>query len=531
MKSKAIHNWGVPPTWLRPLIIALLVLGVFFRFVNLDRKVYWLDETATSLHLSGYTEEELTHQVLDGREIGIGDLQKYQHTNSEKGLIDTVKSVAEDSHHPPLYYVMARFWVLWFGNSVATTRSLSAVISLLVFPSIYWLCQELFASSLVGWVAIALVAISPFYVLYAQEAREYSLWTVTILLSSAALLQAMRLKTKVSWGIYAVTTALGLYSFLFSGFVVIGHGIYVYVSESFRLSKRFIAYLLSSVVGLLAFAPWILVVMTNISRIQGGMAWSSEKKSLSYLIMRWAANFSQIFIDFFVYTNASLKKILPLIFLILILLILVGYSIYFICRSTPKTVWLFVLTLIGVTPLALALPDLILGGYRSGIGRYLIPCYIGIQLAIAYLLATQITSVNSRHQKLWQLFMSILLTGGILSCVISSQAQFWWNKSTASFDSLQVVHIINQTTHPLLLINTSPVDVISLSYLLEPKVRLKWWLKQTALPIKNNVFSDIFFVGNNFNSGQVKDFFQEHNYKVKLIYNGRDKWLWKLNRA
>jgi len=154
----------------------------------------------------------------------------------------------------------------------------------------------------------AYLLISPFYVLYAQEAREYSLWTVTILLSSAALLQAMRLKTKVSWGIYAVTTALGLYSFLFSGFVVIGHGIYVYVSESFRLSKRFIAYLLSSVVGLLAFAPWILVVMTNISRIQGGMAWSSEKKSLSYLIMRWAANFSQIFIDFFVYTNASLKK-------------------------------------------------------------------------------------------------------------------------------------------------------------------------------------------------------------------------------
>lgn len=45
---------------------------------------------------------------------------------------------------------------------------------------------------------MALIAVSPFHVLYAQEAREYSLWTVTILLSSAALLRAMRVKTKLS---------------------------------------------------------------------------------------------------------------------------------------------------------------------------------------------------------------------------------------------------------------------------------------------------------------------------------------------
>ena len=77
IKSKLILNWQLPPPWLRFLIIVLLVLGIFFRFVNLDRKFYWWDETYTSLRISGYTETELVQQVSGGHVIGIKDLQKY----------------------------------------------------------------------------------------------------------------------------------------------------------------------------------------------------------------------------------------------------------------------------------------------------------------------------------------------------------------------------------------------------------------------------------------------------------------------
>ena len=67
-------------------------------------------------------------------------------------------------------------------------RSLSALISLLVFPSVYWLCRELFnVPLLVPGVAIALMAISPIQLVYAEEAQEYILWLVTILRSSALL--------------------------------------------------------------------------------------------------------------------------------------------------------------------------------------------------------------------------------------------------------------------------------------------------------------------------------------------------------
>ncbi|MBN3938833.1 glycosyltransferase family 39 protein [Nostoc sp. NMS9] len=139
----------------------------------------------------------------------------------EKGLSDTIISLqVDDPQYPPLYYILAWFWVEIFGNSVTIIRSLSAFISLLIFPSIYWLCRELFkASAWVSEVAIALMAISPIHLVYAQEAREYILWIVTVLLCSASLLRALRLESKdqvlriLNWEMYAVTLVLSLYRF------------------------------------------------------------------------------------------------------------------------------------------------------------------------------------------------------------------------------------------------------------------------------------------------------------------------------
>ena len=104
-------------------------------------------------------------------------------------------------------------------------------------------------------------------------------------------------------------------------------------------------------------------------------------------------------------TSDSLAKVLPLILPITLILILVGYSLYFLCRNTPQQVWLFIFLLIGVTAIALALPDLIAGGRTSSTPRFLIPCYLGIQIAIAYLFATKISfaSVTFKQKKLWQL--------------------------------------------------------------------------------------------------------------------------------
>ena len=198
---------------LKVLFLIILLLGLCFRFVNLDRKVYWGDEAFTSLALSGHTIVDVEQEFLPGEIINIQELaDRYQKINPEHKLGDTINVLTKDVH-PPLYYTLLYFWNSSLGNGVAVTRSLSAVISCLVFPSIYWLCWELFNSSLIAWIGMSLIAISPFHVLYAQEARMYSLWTVTILLSSAALLRAINNKNRLNWLIYATTLALGLYTY------------------------------------------------------------------------------------------------------------------------------------------------------------------------------------------------------------------------------------------------------------------------------------------------------------------------------
>ncbi len=479
---------------LRLLIVVLLAVGIFFRFFNLDGKFYWYDEVFTSLRISGYTEAEAVQQLAQGQVITIEDLQKYQRPNPEKSVTDTVKGLAqEEPQLTPLYFVIARFWVQGFGHSVAVTRSLSALISLLAFPCIYWLCLELFQSSLTGWVACALIAVSPFHVLYAQEARPYSLWTVTILLANASLLRAMRLKRVSSWGIYAAAVSLGLYTHFLSVLVVIGHGIYVVATEGFRWTKKVTAFALASGAGLLTFLPWIAIAISNSTSASRSTSWAGSEINMLSLAQNWAANICRLVLDF------GLKSESPLIYLILFIpailsaLIMAGYSVYWLCRHTPKHVWLFILTSIAVTAIALILPDLIWGGIRSTKSRYLLPSYLGLQLAVAYLLATQLSSGDSRRQKLWQILAIALLSSGVLSCAISSQAETWWNKEWG-YHNPKIARIINQAMRPLVISNLSEStlgNVVSLSYLLKTNSRFQLVLNPNIPEIPQQ-FTDVF---------------------------------------
>lgn len=508
--------------WLQVLIAVLLVLGVFFRFANLGLKIYWEDEAFTSLRISGYTETELLQQVFNGQEIGVEDLHKYQHPNPEKSVIDTIKGLAvEEPQHTPLYFILVRLWVQLFGDSVAVTRSLSAVISLLVFPSLYWLCRELFHSPLTGWVAVTLMAVSPFHVVYAQEAREYSLWTVTILLSGAALLRAMRLKTKLSWGLYAATLALGLYSYLFSIFVAIGQGIYVFFLEKFRFSKTVTAYLLATLVAFLAFAPWLVIVASN---------WQTAAKTTHALTNTTVSRFALL---------KALAHCLRTPFLDLgigpyltpLILILVGYSLYFLCRHATQQIYLFILTLIGVTAVALILPDFILATERLLVGRYLIPIYLGIQLAVTYLLASQISSVSLSRLKLWQGIMAMLISVGVVSCAINAQSEVSLSKLNNN-DNLQIAQIINRSGRPLLISDTSDPDnhgyLLSLNYSLNKKVRYHFVNNPKQLQIPAG-FTDVFL----YQPGKALQDELKQNYKLKPIqieYAQQEEKLWRLEK-
>src|SRR5689334_13472795 len=91
--------------------IVIVAVGIGLRFINLGKKPYWMDETATSLRVSGYRPSEVKNEAFNGRDVSVADLKKYQHINPDRGLHYTVLSlIASDPEHPPLYFLMVRLW-------------------------------------------------------------------------------------------------------------------------------------------------------------------------------------------------------------------------------------------------------------------------------------------------------------------------------------------------------------------------------------------------------------------------------------
>ncbi len=299
-----------------------------------------MDEVATAVRVSGFTLKEMMADVVDGPELSIAQLQKYQYPNAQRTTVDTVKSlITEDSQHPPLFFVMLRFWVIAFGNSLSSLRSLAAVFSVLILPAAFWLCRELFGSALVGWVAVALLAVSPVQVVYAQEARQYSLWTLLIVLSSAVLLRTLRLakdyqmqssqkqssqkqpqkqfsqklgqrRQTLHWLAYGLLVTLGLYTHLLFSLIAVGHGLYVLCLEKFRPTRKLRAYLLTSVWVVLAYMPWIWVVFNAAFKADSDIEWvdwMDAPPSPMSMLIRVMGVLSRTFVDFGVSPMGSLQ--------------------------------------------------------------------------------------------------------------------------------------------------------------------------------------------------------------------------------
>jgi uncharacterized membrane protein len=486
--------------WFNYLVIIVVVLGILFRFTNLEKKVYWIDEVHTSLRASGYSRTEFVEQAPQNSIVTISELQKFQQLNPERNFWAGVKAIAS-SEHSPLYYVLARIGMELFGSSINVTRGVAAVISLLSFPCIYWLCRELFADRLVGLIALALVAVSPFHLIYAQEAREYSLLAVTILLSSAALLWTIKRNNLGSWIVYGLTVTLGLYAHPLAVLASIGQGIYVAKLVEFKWHKLIKSYLYASGLGILLFSPWIGVFIFN---DDGVGQWTERDIPLGVWGQRWLLNLSSIvfdlqsgyrarFFDVEAAKDIQLSWTNPVTYLIIPILVLIIYSIYFLVRSAPKQPQIFILLLIGVTAFGLGLPDLIAGGQRATVGRYITAVYLGIQIAIAYCLATKITEVKSSWQsrKIWQIITVAVISLGVICSVLYLQANTWWNKYS-SYYNCQVAQIINQSPNPLVIGNTERISrVTSLSYCLKPETKIMLVDTEAKLSMPQG-FSDVF---------------------------------------
>ncbi|ERN40589.1 putative membrane protein [Rubidibacter lacunae KORDI 51-2] len=469
---------SAPPTrstWLRWLAISLLTASIVLRCTNLGGKVLWHDEVYSASRTAGYIGVNVESELFQNRLVTAADLLTYQQLSPDRGWGNTWEALQTHPEHPPLYYLLLRLWREWFGSSVATLRSLSVAFSLLVFPALYWLCVELFSPA-VGVAAVALMAVSPVNLLYAQEAREYSLWTFSTLVATALLVRARRSQSLRTWGAYALALAANFYITLLSLPIAVAHGLSVLALEKFRWTPTVKAFGIALLAAVVSFGPWLWVAIVGWDALQEKTGWTTMPVPARVLVSLWGLHLSSAFIDLGFQLNDPYTAIIPPL-----CLIGCGFAAVYLWRKGPTDAKWVLLSIAAVPTLALVLPDVLLGGRRSTMTRYFLHSLTAIQIACAYFLVSNLGR-SGKKRLLWRSAAIGILAAGLLSCGLIARAPTWWNK-VVGYHNATIAEAIAQSDRPLVISfrsSTALGNIGSLAHLVPPTT--KFLLLPTSPP-------------------------------------------------
>jgi uncharacterized membrane protein len=518
-------------------LIALVVISVCLRFGNLAGKAYWADEVYSSLRIFGYRVPQVQQTVAIAQPVAAPLLQQFQSPAPQLGVAATVQVLAQDDPHlPPLYFILARLWANGFGASVTAMRSLSVLFSLLTLPVVYWLAIELFRSATTARIAVVLAAVSPAYLIMAQEARFYSLWLLTTALASATLLWAIRTQTWRSWGAFTFAVAAMLYTQLLGVMTLLGYGIYVLAisgRQNWQTLQRFI---LAAGLGGGLFLPWFAIWLFGQRQEEETVA---PMRGLGGAIGNLVGIFNRAFIDFNwhgqlpAWQNSILGIVTPFC------LILTVFAFWRLRQASPpaapRRLWLFLLLLMVLTPL----PTLPLSLKAILPARYLLPSFLAMQLAIANLLGRNLIT-RSRISR-WRLVVLALVVGlGLSSSIVMMQTTSPWAKHFSACN-IQVAQLINRTPRPLVVSDGSghifdhPLsNILSLARSVKPETQFQIFL-EPQLPAVIELgkgFSDRFLLTPSDQLLQKLEAQYPGQINPEILsmenYRGKDYCLWRL---
>jgi uncharacterized membrane protein len=525
--SSEAYNAFIQKTILAMAIVAILV-GSFFRGYHLDSKTFWGDEIVGLVHMLGYTEAEIVRAGPNVRTAS--DIQAYFHLSGPgnegpRPLIATVRSLAtEDPQHPPVYYLMGRLWASWAGLGPAALRTLPFIFGLLSIGAMAWLAFELFHSARAALIAASLYAISPFEVLYSQEAREITLWSLETLVSSALLLRAARSGRTGPWIMYGLTSAVSLYTYPLAAFVMVAHCGAVLISPALRNREVLLRYCLASAAATLPFLPWLFIIITSESGAKGFGALLANKPSALGVVLIFMRDIKATMVDVGMVAPGTAARLTLSVAGTAILLTTL-YSVARLTWVSPReTANRFILALFAIPAVPLLLMH---GGALAGQIRYLQPTYLATQLALtAFLHATLANQRASRPRSFaCAAAYSLIVALSALSCFISADADTWYHKAYER--TPQVAAIINQTDRPLVIGDLAVVNdrgtsrVLELGYYLKPDVAMRVNLHcEMCLippPAPIDVFADAEQFSNVFVLGMLKRTIPAGHYAVRQL--------------
>lgn len=446
--ADALARWIVVAAW------CAIVLGAAFRVVQLPSRALFLDEAITQIRVAGHTGADVLHTLYDGKPRPVRTLRASIAVNSKSSAGRTVASLAaEDAQHPPLFYVAELAAVRTFGDSLFAWRFLPVQFGLLAIAAAYALARTLFDAR-AGLIAAALFAVSPVERIYSQQAREYSLLTLLVLVATLAIVVAVRKKSIGLWAAYAVVTAAALYTSPFMVYVLAAHAVF---AAACALRKNgdvlvLVRFAFASAVALAAYIPWLVQLAIHRRDIVDTNVWSGTPWPLSLLVTKWLFNTGATFFDL-EYANVRWAAVLVPVVLIAIVAAARGIG-----KADERARWCLGAGIV-VPALLLVVPDLLLGEHRSSVARYALPMLAIVPILVARGLAGRPLSTL------------VLFAAGICAGVVGLAHASWWDNDTNG-DDARIAAAINAIPGAQIVSTLSPLEFVSFARHLNSDTRV-----------------------------------------------------------
>ncbi len=183
---------------------------------------------------------------------------------------------------PPLYYAVLHFWMQIFGDGTIAVRALSGVCSVACLP-LAWRVGERVGGRTVATSFLVLLALSPFAVQYATEARMYSMAMLLVLAGGLAIANLLERPSRGLCVAVAFVTGALLLTHYYALYTVAAVGL-VLAWHAWRGEERAGARraLLSMVAGSLLFLPWVPVLLYQAAHT--GAPWGSTGRGVRTVI-------------------------------------------------------------------------------------------------------------------------------------------------------------------------------------------------------------------------------------------------------
>ena len=406
------------------VLTTFVVLGIALRCLHIDN-IYAHDEVYTSFRINGYLSGQVAKEI-EGNTLSAQQIKHFQ-SNDGTTWQNAFNAFATRPEHPPLFFVLERFWTSIIGDSIIALRSLPVVFGIVSIPIVYWFCLELFGVSRMALVAVALMAVSPFHVFYSQYARAYSLWILLTLCSSIATVRFLKKDSKLNFSFLLLTTILSLYTHILSGTVLLAQCIYAAWYEKFKATKKLKLFLSQAFVGGIVLLGWFIIcsivhsenLVDSIKTVENVMGGFTMNRLRIFQFL--GLHFSGLFI--------KLTRIVgfpyEIYLLVLILVLGIIFCSYLIFLKTqPLEKVLLILLIFGVSAIPIVLSDLLDSGIASRNARYFCPAILMTSIVVAYSINFAQKSQTEWFQVTGDVILSAFLFFGVVSCFSRDDVNF-----------------------------------------------------------------------------------------------------------